>query len=1000
MKKNKRKILSGSRKILFAILAMILSLSAFAQQNTASGQVSDARQEPLIGVSVLEKGTTNGAITDMDGNFSLNVKPNATLVFSYVGYKSQEVKAGVRMQVTLQEDNEMLEEVVVIGYGSVKRKDVTTAISTVSTKDLDMRPIVSAGQAIQGKAAGVSVISPTGKPGEEMSIRVRGTTSMNGSNDPLYVVDGVPVDNIKFLAPNDIENMQILKDASSAAIYGSRAANGVILITTKAGAAGNAKISLTAQFGMNKVVDKMSSLNSAQYKDLQDEIGLVSLPDGLPDRTDWFDEAYTTGTTQNYQVAISNGNEKMKYYLSAGYLNEQGVLDISYYKRYNFRVNLENQIRSWLTVGANISYSDYSGNGGGTMGLGANRGGVVLAVINTPTFAPVWDSLNPGQYYNNFYGVNITSPLENMARSKNNKDKENRLLASGNALFTILPELKFKTALTLDRRSAVNTTFLDPISTSWGRNQYGEASDKRNTNTVITFDNVATYNKSFNLHGLEVMAGSSWTDSDYSNSWINGSHYRNDLIQTLNAANKISWNDTGTGASQWGIMSFFGRASYNYDGKYLFTANIRADGSSKLHPDHRWGTFPSFSAAWRISSEKFMKNLTWIDDLKLRGGWGQTGNQSGLHDYAYLQRYNIGRIEWFKVGEAGDTTDYANAVPTITQANLRTPDLTWETTTQTNIGIDLTVLNGRLTFNMDYYYKKTKDMLMKVDLPYGAASSNQISRNEGVMTNKGFEFSVSSKNFRGGDFTWDTDFNISFNRNKLTKLALKKVYYDAKTADVINDYVVRNEPGRALGGFFGYISDGVDPETGELMYRDLSGDGKISTSDRTYIGDPNPDFTFGLTNAFSWKGFNLSIFIQGSYGNDIYNASRIETEGMYDGKNQSTRVLNRWKIPGQITDVPKANFKMLNSSYFVEDGSYLRVKDISLSYNFKGKLLKKWGISRLQPYFTATNLLTWTSYSGMDPEVNQWGNSGTVQGIDWGTYPHAKSYVFGINVEF
>ncbi len=291
-------------------------------------------------------------------------------------------------------------------------------------------------------------------------------------------------------------------------------------------------------------------------------------------------------------------------------------------------------------------------------------------------------------------------------------------------------------------------------------------------------------------------------------------------------------------------------------------------------------------------------------------------------------------------------------------------------------------------------------MLMNVSLPAGAAASTSIARNEGEMVNKGFELSISSKNFRGGSFTWDTDFNISFNRNKLTKLELQKVYYDAKTSDVINDYVVRNEPGRALGGFYGYISDGVDPETGELMYRDLNNDGKISSSDRTYIGDPNPDFTYGMTNTFSWKGFNLSIFIQGSYGNDIYNASRIETEGMYDGKNQSTRVLNRWKIPGQITDVPKANFKLLNSTYFVEDGSYLRLKDVSLSYNFKGKLLKKWGITRLQPYFTASNLLTWTSYSGMDPEVNQWGNSGTVQGIDWGTYPHCRSYVFGINVEF
>ena len=316
----------------------------------------------------------------------------------------------------------------------------------------------------------------------------------------------------------------------------------------------------------------MESLNASQYKELQDEIGLVSLPDGLPDRTDWFDETYQTWKTQNYQIAVSNGNEKMKYYLSAGYLNEQGVLDISYYKRYNFRVNLENQVRKWLTVSANISYSDYTSNGGGAMGTGANRGGVILAVINTPTYAPVWDALNPNQYYNNFYGVgNITNPLENMARAKNNKDKENRLLASGNVLLTILPELKFKSTLTLDRRNAVNTTFLDPISTTWGRNQYGEASDNRNMNTVLTFDNVLTYNKNFKKHGLEVMAGSSWTDSDYSNSWINGSHYRDDQIQTLNAANKISWDNTGTGASQWGIMSFFGRVAYNFDSKYLLT---------------------------------------------------------------------------------------------------------------------------------------------------------------------------------------------------------------------------------------------------------------------------------------------------------------------------------------------------------------------------------------------------------------------------------------------
>lgn len=991
---NRWKSLLKSRKILFALMAMLFSLSAFAQQQAVAGQVLDAQKEPLIGVSVLEKGTNNGAITDIDGNFKLNVGANATLVFSYVGYQTQELRASRQMKVVLQEDAEVLDEVVVIGYGSVKRKDVTTAISSVSTKDLDQRPIMSAGQAIQGKAAGVSVIQPSGKPGGEMSIRVRGTTSMNGSNDPLYVVDGVPVDNINFLAPNDIADMQILKDASSASIYGSRAANGVILITTKQGAEGKAKVTLTAQFGLNKVANKIKSLNVAQYKELQDEIGMISLPDGLTDVTNWFDETYTTGNIQNYQVSVSNGNDKMKYYLSAGYQNEKGVLDISYYKRYSFRVNVENQIRKWLMVSANVSYADYANNGGGAMGLGANRGGVILAVINTPTYAPIWNPENPNQYYNNFYGINnITSPLENMARSANNKDRENRLLATGNLFITFLPELKLKSSFTIDRRNSINTTFLDPISTSWGRNQYGEGSDKRNMNTVLTFDNILTYNKSIKKNNIEAMAGSSFTDSDYTNNWINGSHYRNDQIPTLNAANRISWTDTGSGGSQWGIMSYFARVSYNYDSKYLVTGNIRADGSSKLHPDHRWGIFPSFSAAWRISSEEFMKDITWLDDLKLRAGWGQTGNQSGIGDYAYLQRYNINRVDWTKPGQE-------HALPTISAANLRTKDLKWETTTQTNVGIDASFWGGRLMVNMDYYYKKTKDMLMYVTLPAsGAAIANSIQRNEGEMTNQGFELGISSRNFEGV-FGWNTDFNISFNRNKLTKLALQKVYIDAPTSDFTKSEVVRNEPGRPLGGFYGYISDGVDPETGELMYRDISKDGRLSTSDRTYIGDPNPDFVFGMTNTFSYKGFNLSVFLQGSYGNDIYNASRIETEGMYDGKNQSTRVLNRWRIPGQITDVPKAGFDIKNSSYFVEDGSFLRVKDVTLSYNFSGKTLRSWGITRLQPYFTATNLLTWTGYSGMDPEVNQWGNSGSVQGIDWGTYPHSRTYTFGINVEF
>lgn len=981
-----------------AILLILLLLGAqvFAQQVlNVKGTVMDAQTgEAVVGATIVMEGTANATNTDIHGAFILEAVPAAAqLKISFIGYEPTFVAASATpLSILLKPSSSQLEDVIVVGYGTVKRKDVTTAISSVSLADLAERPIVSAGQALQGKAAGVSVVQPNGAPGGETSIRIRGTTSFNGSNDPLYVVDGVPVDNLNFVSPNDIADMQVLKDASSAAIYGSRAANGVILITTKQGRAGQAKIALNVQATQNRVANEITSLNAAQYKDLQDEIGFVNLPDGLTDQTNWFDETYKTGNNQNYQVAISDGTEKLRYYLSGGYLNETGVIQKAFFKRYNFRANIENNVRSWLTVNANVAYSDYNNNGIIT-GQGANRGGVVLSVINTPTFAPIMDPYKPDQYYTNFYGVNITSPLENIARSENNKNRENRIVGSTSATIKFSPWLNFKSSFALDRRNAVSTTFLDPLSTSWGRNQYGEGSDLRNTNTLTTFDNVLTYQQTFGKHQVEAMAGSSWTSSLYSNNWVKATHYRNNLIETLNAANKINWNDTGSGASQWAIMSYFGRASYNYDSKYLLTANMRTDGSSKLHPDHRWGVFPSVSAAWRLSAEDFLADVSWLNDLKIRGGWGQTGNQSGLGDYSYLMMYNLRRLDWFLAGQE-------NVLPTISAANLRNADLTWETTSQTNIGVDFTAFNNRLTVNLDYYDKQTKDMLMVVSLPNsGSAVANTINRNEGTMSNRGFEANVNSRNFVG-DFTWSSDFNISFNKNKIKSFALQQIYNTASTSDFVNETVVRNEPGRALSGFFGYISDGVDPETGELMYRDVNGDGRISSSDRTYIGDPNPKFTFGLTNSFSYKNLNLSVFLQGSYGNDIFNASRMETEGMYDGKNQSTRVLDRWRVPGQITEVPKAGFAMKNSSYFVEDGSYLRVKNISLSYNIKGESLTRMGITKLQPFVSVSNLLTWTNYSGMDPEVNQWGGSGAVQGIDWGTYPQNRSFVLGVSVEF
>lgn len=986
-------------RLLFKISLLLFLVFTFVNlqaQNSGfdlKGEIIDAEtEEPIAGATISLKNSDRQTVSDDDGRFVFSdFSPKDSITVNYLGYESfsQEVTESP-IYIRLLPSSGLLEDVVVIGYGSVRKKDVTTAISSIPLDNIDQRPVVSTAQAIQGKAAGVSVIQPNGAPGGETSIRIRGTTSFNGSNDPLYVVDDVPVDNINFLSPSDIADIQILKDASSAAIYGSRAANGVVLITTKKGKSGQARIDFKSHFTQNYVQNKIKPLNTQQYAELQEEIGIVSLPDGLEDQTDWFKAAYQTGKMQDNQVSISDGTDKLKYHLSAGYINEKGVLDAAFFKRYNVRANIENKIRDWLDVHAHVSYSD-NVNNGITTGTGSNRGGVVLSVVNTPMYAPIWDPEKPGQYYNNFYGIsNITNPLENMERSKNSRNHENRLLASGSAAIKFSPTVKFKTMLAVDRRNGINTSFLDPITTSWGRNQYGEASDSRNMNTVITFDNVLNYEKSFGLNQIEAMLGSSWTDSEYKNNYIDGSHFRDGSIQTLNAANKISWTGTGSGASTWGIMSYFGRVSYNYESKYLITGNIRADGSSKLHPKHRWGYFPSVSAAWRLSSEPFMEDVSWIHDLKIRGGWGEAGNQSGIGDYAYLQRYSISRIEWFEEGQE-------NAVPVINQSNLRTPDLRWETTQQSNIGIDLSAFENRLNINVDYYYKRTKDMLMNVSLPPGTAAANSIERNEGVMTNKGVEFNINSENIKG-TLDWSTDFNISFNRNKLESLDLQKIYYTAKTVDFVDDYVVRNEPGRPMGSFFGYISDGVDPETGELLYRDLNDDGKISSSDRTYIGDPNPKFTFGLTNNFFYKGFNLNVFLQGSYGNDIFNASRMETEGMYNGQNQSTRVLDRWRVPGQIKEVPKAGFDMKNSTYFVEDGSYLRVKNVSLSYDVDIESIRNIGINKIQPFISLNNILTFTKYKGIDPEVNQWGNSGAVQGIDWGTYPHSKSFVLGINI--
>ncbi len=993
------------RKILVFILMLCVSTFAFAQ-HSVKGTVVDSNGYPVIGLSVIEVGTSNGTVTDVDGNYTITISGGGTasLEFNSLGYATvvEQVNGRSVINVTMQDDAIMLDAVVAIGYGTVKKRDLTTAVSTVSTDDVRLRPVTEASGFIQGKVAGVTVQQTSGLPGSGMTVRVRGASSLSSGSDPLYVVDGVPVGTggyaIAYLSPNDIENMQILKDASSAAIYGSRAANGVVLITTKSGKASKgAQVSFNASVGLQNVARTYEVLNVNEYRDLMAEINGPSVPEGVTDQTDWFEEAYKTGLNQNYQLSVSNGNDKMKYYISGGYTDEQGIISSAYAKRYNVKANMDTELFKWLSAGANVAFSHYKNNGI-ISGTGSNRAGVVTSVINTPTYAKPW-SEKPGEegwYWTEFYGANLTTPSENIARTENNFTETDRLLLTGYVTIKFGDHLNFKSTVSMDRRWTHSYSFLDPIKTSYGRTQHGEASDSRADDMRMVYDNILTYNNVWNgKHTFEAMGGTSATTSLWQN--LSGSRnyfsdQYNNVLFGINGGNKGGLRGQSQGYAEWAIMSYLGRVSYNYDSKYYITANVRADGSSKLSPENRWGIFPSASAAWRISAEDWMQGISWISDLKLRAGWGMQGNQGGLGDYAWVQYYNTNYYDW-------TTNEFAEATPTLGSKNgIGNRELTWETTTQTNVGIDLSTFGGRLNFTLDGYYKYTKDLLYNVPLP---APYSSLYRNEGEMSNWGLEFAVSSVNFEREDFRWTTDFNISMNRNRLESLDLQQVYYHTKTSEATSEYVVRMEPGMPLSQFWGLKANGVDPETGMIIYEDLNGDGKINVADKQYIGDANPDFTAGMTNTLSWKGLSLNILMTASVGNDIYNASKIEMVGMYNGQNQLKEVVNRWRVPGQITDVPKSgelqNLKA--SSRWVEDGSYLKVKNITLSYEIKHPALKKANISRIQPYITLDNMLTLTKYSGYDPEMSQY-TSPTNMGIDWGTYPCVKTVLFGVNIDF
>lgn len=973
--------------------------SSKSKEKEVRGIITDKTGEPLIGVSVTVKGTGKGTVTDMNGKWALSVSEGSVLNFSYIGYSAETVKVGKSnsYNISLSEDNQLLDEVVVIGYGSMKRKDITTAVSVVSTADIDERPIIDAAQALQGKAAGIQVVQPSGAPGEGMSIRVRGATSVQASNEPLYIVDGMPNDNISSLSPADIESMQVLKDASSAAIYGARAANGVVLITTKRGKVGNPQVKFSAYVGLSQLGKKIDALNTEEYKDLMKELKKYSnvaptIPDSEKRYVDWTDMFFKTGLNQNYQLSVSNGTDKLRYFVSGGYTNEQGIIEKASFRRYNFRANIDNQHTKWLKMALNFAYTNTKGQEV-NQSRSSMRAGSILSVINTPPFMQQWDNENPGQYDENAYGSRILNPLA--ANSADNITSADYLKGSLGFTFDILKGLQFKSTFGIDLSNNHWDYFLDPKSTSDGRGTKGRVEESYSRNIEWLFENILTYDFSLKKHNFSLMGGATQQHAQYNGAWLAGfdlaDSYPN--IHSISAANQIDKDACGSSASAWSLASFLGRIAYNYDSKYLLTMNFRADGSSRFAPGHRWGYFPSASAGWRVSSEKFMepfKNV--IDDMKLRIGWGMNGNQSGIGNYSYLASMSASKV--------APTTENLYPGLAITPYSAANTELTWEKTMQWNAGLDLTMFDSRVTISVDAYYKKTKDLLLTVSLPDNVNLPGGITRNDGEMVNKGMEFSVSSQNLKGA-FQWNTDFNISFNRNKLTKLGLNKIYYYAEMYETRESAVILKE-GIPLGTFYGYVSEGVDPETGNIIYSDLNKNGSLDPGDRTEIGCAQPDFIYGMTNTFSYAGLNLSVFLQGSQGNDIFNASRIDTEGMFDFRNQSKAVLDRWKRPGMITDIPRVGNieNSHNSTRFVEDGSYLRLKTVTLSYDFNKKWLKKMHLSKLQAYVTGQNLLTLTKYSGYDPEVNAYGADAVAQGVDYGTYPQSKALIFGLNVEF
>ncbi len=985
------------------------SSSVYNIQDNAnvSGKVTDEAGEPLPGVTILVKGTTKGTVTDIDGNYSLpEVSEGDVLVFSFVGMITQEITIGTQsiINVSLAADAIGIEEVVAIGYGVVKKRDITGSVAKVDAEDMTVAPVSRVDMALRGKTAGVQVTSNNGAPGAGTTIRIRGGNSINGSNEPLYVIDGfIGGGDLNLINPADIESMEILKDASATAIYGARGANGVILITTKKGQAGKAKINVNAYYGVQelpKKIDLLTGPERAAYSVEADE--LTGSPITYPNlsevtHTDWQDAVTQVASMSNVNLSISGGKGGDNYFFSANYFDQEGIIKNSGFKRFQTRLNLNSKLNDWLTFGANMNF---------TQSNRANNTVNIWTVLKDGvTTLPVYDENGDYNIINPLSGQLFENPLAQAMLQKNNTYKT-RFLGNWYGMASFKNGLTLKSTFGADISSSKQNRYSPgelPRRKDMGIGGYARIDTWKTVNLLN--ENTITYVKEIGKHNFNVLAGATIQHSESESLWASADGFTNDLLEF----NKLSTGDpelrlSDSGFSDWTMVSFLGRLNYSYNDKYLFTASARQDGSSRLAKNHKWAFFPSAAFAWRLGEESFIKDLGVFYNLKLRVSYGKTGNQA-IGIYSTLPTLGVTK---FFLNE-NENIGYR-------QGNLANDDLKWETTDQYSLGLDAAFLNGKLSFELDAYYKKTNDLLLSVELPGTTGYSGRID-NIGSVENKGIEFMFNAIVFESNDFSWDLSFNIAANRNKVLDLGTEKGFRDVKGGARL----IEGEPAVV---FYGAVYEGtwksqaeidalpgymVGAKPGYPKFKDVNDNDKYDGfNDYDIIGSPEADFFGGFRNSFKYKNFGLDVYFNYSYGNDILNT--ISPRFFFGGfaSNIHGDARNRWTENNTSSDIPRAgshpivNVNTPAYSISVHDGSFLRLQTLRFSYTLPTDNIS-W-LSKASLYVTGENLWLLTNYDhGFDPEVNVVDNDGikkVATGFDGSSYPQNRTFIVGVNVEF